>query len=165
MPSLAPRFPPKPDFGTWSLGSDDVRVTCPKVGRMSILVGPRDAELPVNHIRWPESAAAEPYAVRISPWKTFVVGELAVPEAFGEIDATGLWQLFDIVGPRAMEVVRQGGEIGGPSPSAARLVAGRACLLYHAGSSETLRLHVPRARSAEMALWLQEAVERVSTAV
>jgi len=164
MPNESCRFPPLPDFASWSAASDGIRITALDVGPMWILMGPSGAEITPTPIAWPEIADGAPYAVRISPWKTVVIGDQPLEHWGIAVDASALWRVFEMSGSGVWDIVGQGGEIALdiPSPSSARLFTGRGCLLYRYGACDSLRLHVPRAMSVEMALWLEIAVGRVS---
>lgn len=110
-------------------------------------------------VRWPDIASGTPYALSLRRDRVLLVEGPQMADGWhadrGQAisDATGAYLVFELSGPRAMDLLKHGTEISLASPSAsvARPLFGIGTLLYRHGKPETFRVHVARGHGE--ALW------------
>ena len=122
------------------------------------LVSPPPADLVPNAVR-----GDGPRWLWLAPDHALLVGAAAAPEGFVSDLSDGLAS-FDIIGPRAAEIVAMGGtldphgDVLAPGHCAQTLFAGVKVVLYAQGSPHHFRLHAERSLAAYMLAWFTQAV-------
>lgn len=145
------------------LGAADPAARAPGVtvrlvdpGRL-FLVSPPPADLAPNEVR-----GAGPWWLWLAPDRALLVGAAAAPEGFVSDASDGL-ATFDVVGPRAAEIVAMGGTLDphgsvlAPGRCAQTLFAGVKIVLYAHASREHFRFHVDRSLAAYLLEWFTQA--------
>lgn len=122
------------------------------------LVSPPPVDLAPNELR-----GAGPCWLWLAPDRALLAGATAAPEGFVSDISDGL-ATFDIIGPRAAEIVAMGGtldpagEVLAPGRCAQTVFAGVKVVLYAQGSRAHVRLHAERSLAAYLLAWFTQAV-------
>ena len=114
-------------------------------------------------VSWPNPAHGDSYAVGLRRDQVLMINGLSLPDGWDAqarqavSDMTDGFVVYDLSGPRALQVLQRGADItdGVPSASALRRLFGLDVVLYRIGGPDRFRMHVERARAQA----LQEALE------
>lgn len=124
-----------------------------------------------SHIGWPEVCVRPDYTLSIRRDQILRVG--CVQQATGWIAETGQavsdmsdgYQVFEVSGPKAFDVLSRGAELdlSLASASTARALWGVSTLLYRHGNDTTFRLHVERSYAMGLYMALVTAADQAAS--
>ena len=108
---------------------------------------------PLPLVGWPDIATGDTYRITLRRDRVVEVGGNARHEGWnaetGEAtsDITDGWSVFDLSGPRAIDILKRGTEVSlnEPSASVARKLWGFDVWLYRYEAEDRFRLHIARA--------------------
>ena len=132
--------------------------------RQTLVSGAPESDPPQQPaIAWPGIVRSdESYALQLSRDKRLVVNGPPAPEGWDDTanvarsDASDAYAVFDLRGPRALDLLSSGAELSlaQPSRSAARLLYGLPVILYRCDTEDGFRLHIDSARQDALTRYL-----------
>ncbi|MYM54947.1 hypothetical protein [Thalassovita mangrovi] len=144
-----------PYDGAWSpyeVGGIAITPVTPE--RQILISAPAVLSRHPGAIGWPDIATGDSYAISLRRDRVLLVNGPDMAEGWDDeigqavSDVTDAYSVFDLTGPKALELLKHGTEIGlqQPSRSAARMLFGLGVFLYRHGAEDRFRLHVLRAQ-------------------
>lgn len=118
-------------------------------------------------VEWPDVAQGGSYTLSLRRDRVMVIGGPARTEGWQESSQQAVtemsdgYEVLDIAGPAAFDLLRRGAELSltSPSRSVARLLFGMGTILYRHGSESTFRVHVGRSQAEAFLLSCHESMK------
>ncbi|WP_373051404.1 hypothetical protein [Thalassovita aquimarina] len=123
--------------------------------RQTLISGPSILSHYPGAIEWPDIATDDSYSLCLRRDRILRVNGLEMPDGWNQereqavSDASDAYTVFDLSGPKALDLLKHGAELSlqKPSRSVARNLFGFGVFLYRYGAEDGYRLHVPRAQA------------------
>jgi sarcosine oxidase gamma subunit len=114
----------------------------------------------------------EDYSLRLGRDRLMVVGGCPGTSpgwnagGFAVTDVGAAWLVLEVSGPRSMDLLSRGSTLDpvNPGPSAMAGFASVPVVLYHHGSSSTLRIHVERGLAGYLWAWFEAVFQGIDDA-